>query len=191
MPLSAEIQEFTKCCGNTWNLDVNAACELFFENQHAEREKRYVCESTAKAVISVEPTRGIARFFASHGMVGVFATYHLLSQARFPDGMQDTSLAVRWLAENIGQDGGDLRSIFLIGQSAGGAHLSMALWSGLLGHSGTSRRYTSERTVLEILSRSAGAMFRAAAVKGPSEVFDVPVYVSVGELDPAEIVRVI
>jgi hypothetical protein len=40
MPLSAKIQEFIKGFGSTWNLDVNAACEHFFEDQHVQREKR-------------------------------------------------------------------------------------------------------------------------------------------------------
>ncbi|KAL5343231.1 hypothetical protein BJX70DRAFT_354895 [Aspergillus crustosus] len=39
MPLSADIQEFIRGFGNIWNLDVNAACESFFEVQHVKQEK--------------------------------------------------------------------------------------------------------------------------------------------------------
>jgi acetyl esterase/lipase len=142
-------------------------------------------------------------------MVSVLATYRLLPEARFPEGMQDVSLAVRWINENIGAYGGDSRNIFLIGQSAGGAHLAMALWSGLL--QGTllprgiilqsvpfwydlrqQRRranmcmYYDTESDERILSQSAGAIFRRAAANA---LFDVPLYVTVGELDSEEIVK--
>lgn len=35
MPLSKEIQDFVAQFGNTWNLDVNAQCEKFFEERQA------------------------------------------------------------------------------------------------------------------------------------------------------------
>ncbi|GMG47230.1 unnamed protein product [Aspergillus oryzae var. brunneus] len=53
-------------------------------------------------------------------------------QARFPDGMDDVTSALRWIKANIHEYGGDANGIFAIGQSAGGGHLAMALFSGRL-----------------------------------------------------------
>ncbi|KAL4887281.1 alpha/beta-hydrolase [Aspergillus karnatakaensis] len=162
----------------------------------------------------------IARFFASYGMIGVLATYLLLPEARFPEGALDVSRAFRWLAKHIGRYGGDPRSIFLIGQSAGGAHLAMALWSGVLGHKeiespdiivprgivlqsmpfwydlsqerrrNNMQQYYGTTSEEEILSRSPGAIFRHASDDTEHyDVFGIPVYVTVGELDSEEIVK--
>ncbi|KAL4959104.1 alpha/beta hydrolase [Aspergillus stella-maris] len=74
----------------------------------------------------------IGRFLAVNGMVGVLGTYRLLPEARFPDGMEDIARALRWLREKARLYGGDPKSIFVLGHSAGGAHVAMALFSGLL-----------------------------------------------------------
>jgi len=59
-----------------------------------------------------------------HGMIGVTVTYRLAPAARWPSGAQDLSGALAWLAANIARFGGDPASMFLMGQSAGGAHVA-------------------------------------------------------------------
>ncbi|KAB8226682.1 Alpha/Beta hydrolase protein [Aspergillus novoparasiticus] len=74
----------------------------------------------------------IGKFFASNNMIGILGTYRLLPEARFPDGMDDVTSALRWIKANIHEFGGDANGVFAIGQSAGGGHLAMALFSGRL-----------------------------------------------------------
>ncbi|GKZ28919.1 hypothetical protein AbraIFM66950_001877 [Aspergillus brasiliensis] len=74
----------------------------------------------------------IGRFFASRGMIGVLGTYRLLPEARYPDGQEDVASALTWLHHHVHQYGGDRNAIFALGQSAGGGHLAMALYSGRL-----------------------------------------------------------
>ncbi|KAF7626343.1 Alpha/Beta hydrolase protein [Aspergillus flavus] len=74
----------------------------------------------------------IGKFFASNNMIGILGTYRLLPEARFPDGMDDVTSALRWIKANIHEYGGNVNGVFAIGQSAGGGHLAMALFSGRL-----------------------------------------------------------
>ena len=60
-------------------------------------------------------------------MIGILGTYRLLPEARFPDGMDDVTSALRWIKANIHEYGGNVNGVFAIGQSAGGGHLAMAL----------------------------------------------------------------
>jgi triacylglycerol lipase len=59
-----------------------------------------------------------------HGMIGVTVTYRLAPAARWPSGAQDLASALGWLGANIDRFGGDPARIFLMGQSAGGAHVA-------------------------------------------------------------------
>ncbi|KAF7595933.1 hypothetical protein BBP40_004079 [Aspergillus hancockii] len=74
----------------------------------------------------------IGKFFASNNMIGILGTYRVLPQAQFPHGLEDITSAIHWIKTNVHRFGGDKRNIFAIGQSAGGAHLAMALFSGRL-----------------------------------------------------------
>jgi acetyl esterase/lipase len=66
------------------------------------------------------------------GFVGVNVTYRLAPAHAWPSGAEDVAAALGWLHDNVARFGGDPRRIVLIGQSAGGAHVS-----GLLaGHAG-------------------------------------------------------
>lgn len=65
-------------------------------------------------------------------MIGILGTYRLLPEARFPDGIEDVTSALQWIKANVHHYGGDADGIFAIGQSAGGGHLAMALFSGRL-----------------------------------------------------------
>ena len=59
-----------------------------------------------------------------NGFVGVNMTYRLAPAAPWPAGAEDVGAAVRWVADNIGARGGDGTRIFLIGHSAGAAHVA-------------------------------------------------------------------
>ena len=61
---------------------------------------------------------------AQQGWIGVTMTYRLAPKHRWPSGPEDMALAVRWLREHIAGYGGNPDAIFLIGQSAGGAHVA-------------------------------------------------------------------
>ncbi|KAJ3536828.1 hypothetical protein NM208_g6486 [Fusarium decemcellulare] len=71
-------------------------------------------------------------YFATHGCLGVLATYRLVPAASFPQGAKDIGSIVAWLVLNAHKWGGDPAQIYLIGQSAGGVHLATALFTGLL-----------------------------------------------------------
>ncbi|KAK5119145.1 hypothetical protein LTR85_007759 [Meristemomyces frigidus] len=70
----------------------------------------------------------IGYYFASNHVTCVLATYRLLPEARFPDGADDVARCLSWVSKHIGTYGGSPDSISAIGQSAGGAHLAMALF---------------------------------------------------------------
>jgi triacylglycerol lipase len=59
-----------------------------------------------------------------NGFVGVNMTYRLAPAAPWPAGAEDVGAAVRWVADNIGARGGDGTRIFLMGHSAGAAHVA-------------------------------------------------------------------
>src|SRR5262249_2227268 len=59
-----------------------------------------------------------------NGFVGVNMTYRLAPASPWPAGAEDIGLAVKWVADNIGARGGDGTRIFLMGYSAGGAHVA-------------------------------------------------------------------
>ncbi|KAH6954119.1 hypothetical protein HG530_015872 [Fusarium avenaceum] len=74
----------------------------------------------------------IGYYFASQGCLGVLVTYRLVPKASFPQGAEDVVGVVAWLVQNAHIWGGDPAQIHLVGQSAGGAHLATALFTGLL-----------------------------------------------------------
>jgi triacylglycerol lipase len=66
----------------------------------------------------------VSQWAAQQGWVGVTMTYRLAPASQYPSGPEDLALAVNWLRENIAEHGGDPDSIFLMGQSAGAAHVA-------------------------------------------------------------------
>lgn len=66
----------------------------------------------------------IGQWAAQQGWVGVTLTYRLAPAHRWPCGPEDMGLAVRWLREHVAEYGGDPGAIFLMGQSAGAAHVA-------------------------------------------------------------------
>jgi acetyl esterase len=77
-----------------------------------------------------DPVTG--KYFASMGCVCALATYRLVPEAKYPSGAEDISLALKWAKDHAKDYGGDNTKITAIGQSAGGAHLASAVFSGKL-----------------------------------------------------------
>jgi acetyl esterase/lipase len=74
---------------------------------------------------------------ASHGYVTVIPDYRIYPEARYPDFVQDTAMAVRWAKAHAAQYGGDPDNIFLMGHSAGAYNVAMVAldpqWLGAVG----------------------------------------------------------
>ncbi len=62
-------------------------------------------------------------YFARHGIVGINIGYRLADAAQYPGASQDIGAVVKWTREHAGELGVDPRRIFLMGHSAGGAHV--------------------------------------------------------------------
>jgi acetyl esterase/lipase len=66
----------------------------------------------------------IMLFAARHGMVGVNADYRLAPANPWPAGTEDMGALVNWVSANIAARGGDPARVFLMGHSAGAAHVA-------------------------------------------------------------------
>ena len=67
--------------------------------------------------------RFVGAALARAGYVVVLPDYRLYPEVRFPAFVEDGASAVRWVQHHIGKYGGDPKSIFLMGHSAG-AHIA-------------------------------------------------------------------
>lgn len=70
----------------------------------------------------------VAYWFARQGCVTINAEYRLAPDTPYPGGAEDVIAAFRWAQQNIAAFGGNARRIFLMGHSAGGAHVASALF---------------------------------------------------------------
>jgi acetyl esterase/lipase len=59
-----------------------------------------------------------------HGMVGVNMTYRLAPAHVWPSAQEDIDAALAWVRGNIASSGGDPDRVFLMGHSAGAAHIA-------------------------------------------------------------------
>ena len=59
---------------------------------------------------------------ARNGLIGVNMTYRLAPQHPWPAGPEDVGAALRWVADNIANHGGDPSKVGLFGHSAGATH---------------------------------------------------------------------
>lgn len=66
----------------------------------------------------------VLTWFARHGIVGVNVEYRLAPESPYPGGAADVALACRWIAQHIGEHGGDPSRLCLFGHSAGGTHVA-------------------------------------------------------------------
>ena len=65
-----------------------------------------------------------------NGMVGVNMTYRLAPQNPWPAAQQDIRDALAWVRQNVAARGGDPARIYLMGHSAGAAHVAQYLGHG-------------------------------------------------------------
>jgi acetyl esterase/lipase len=59
-----------------------------------------------------------------NGFVGVNMTYRLAPQSPWPAAAEDLSAALRWVADNIASRGGEPARLYMMGHSAGAAHVA-------------------------------------------------------------------
>ena len=144
----------------------------------------------------------IASSFAQHGIIGINATYRLAPAALWPAGAEDVGAALAWARTHVAEFGGDPDKVFLMGQSAGAAHVATyafrkqlhpAAGPGLAGAILMSGPYAVETGKL---SPNAAAYFGTDASRHPGmqvlgniERADFPVHVGVAEFDPPQFER--
>lgn len=68
----------------------------------------------------------IGQFFARQGLVVAVANYRLAPQARWPAGAEDAIAAYAWVRRHAAAYGGNPDRIFMVGESAGAAHVAAA-----------------------------------------------------------------
>ena len=136
-------------------------------------------------------------------------TYRLLPEARYPSGGEDTTAALKWVQDHAGQYGGDSSKITAVGQSAGGAHLANAAFSGLMKKAELSLKalvllsppmsydlrqerrrqnmflYHATETEEEVMGKTAVSVFREAKEE---DLQGLNLLLMVAELDSNEIV---
>jgi triacylglycerol lipase len=69
----------------------------------------------------------IGAWAVRHGLIGVNMTYRLAPQFPWPAGAEDVAAAVAWVKRAISLHSGDPGRIFLMGSSAGAAHVASYL----------------------------------------------------------------
>lgn len=77
-----------------------------------------------KALAGTPFYANVGAWAVEQGFVGVAMTYRLAPANPWPAGPDDVAAAVAWLRANIAAHGGSPDRIFLIGQSAGAAHVA-------------------------------------------------------------------
>lgn len=65
----------------------------------------------------------VLHFFARHGIVGINSGYRLAPDATYPEATRDIAKILRWMRGNADELSVDPERIFLMGHSAGGAHV--------------------------------------------------------------------
>jgi len=96
--------------------------------------------------------RFVAEALTSRGYLAVLPDYRLYPAVRFPAFVEDGSLAVRWVHDNISRFGGDPRHVYLMGHSAG-AHIAALL--------------TLDAHYLRAIGLDRSAVRATAALSGP------------------------
>ncbi len=138
----------------------------------------------------------VGAWAASNGLVGVTLTYRLAPGSPWPVGAHDVAMALEWLAGNVARFGGDPGRLFLIGQSAGAAHVAGCVsghhrrsgvprLSGAIMLSGVYDLLTLRHSPFEeAYFGSDRARFAEASTLEPLARTDVPCLFTVSELDP-------
>jgi dienelactone hydrolase len=70
----------------------------------------------------------IGHYFANAGFVAVLMNYRLAPGDTWPSGPSDVRAVIDWIKHNAPAYGGDPERVFVMGQSAGGAHVAAYLF---------------------------------------------------------------
>jgi len=139
---------------------------------------------------------------ARHGLVGVNITHRLAPKHPWPAGSEDVAAALQWIRKNIAAHGGDPRQVFLMGQSAGGAHVAQFLahatfesgdrsaLAGAILVSGLYDTNTMDKNPLfkAYFGEDASLYAERSALPGLAES-PVPLLVTLSEFDPPDFKR--
>ncbi|MFY9688842.1 MAG: alpha/beta hydrolase [Candidatus Acidiferrales bacterium] len=139
---------------------------------------------------------------ARHGLTGVNITHRLAPKYPWPAGSDDLSAALQWIRKNISTHGGDPRHVFLMGQSAGGAHVAQFLaharfdgadrsaLAGAILVSGLYDTNTMDKNPLfkAYFGEDADVYAERSALPGLAES-PVPLMVTLAEFDPPDFKR--
>ena len=80
--------------------------------------------------VSREIYDNVGNYFARQGFVSIVATYRLAPASQWPSGIEDVTGAVRWAQEHASEYDGDQRRIYVMGHSAGAAHVADYIFQG-------------------------------------------------------------
>lgn len=142
----------------------------------------------------------VATFFARHGLVGINANYRLAPEAPWPAGADDVRALLQWWHEHAHDYDGDPNRVFLMGNSAGAAHVATYLFhspSQLEGGPGVAGALLSSGAFAAEESDTAyyGVDSAQCALRAPLGLVDryagpmVPMLLWSAELDPPFIER--
>ncbi len=138
-----------------------------------------------------------------NGMIGVNMTYRLAPKDLWPAGAQDVGLAIRWVNEQMAARGGDPKKVFLMGHSAGAAHVASYVaderfhqvkGSGLAGAlmlSGLfaiSPELTAQEDPVRLYFGADAATYGERSAQGGLLRTKVPLWVGYAELNPPSFV---
>ena len=139
---------------------------------------------------------------ARRGLVGVNITHRLAPKHPWPAGSEDVAAALQWIRTNIGARGGDSQQVFLMGQSAGAAHIAQFLahtrfdspdrgaLAGAILVSGLYDTNTMDKNPLfkAYFGEDASSYAERSALPGLAES-SVPLLVTLSEFDPPDFKR--
>jgi len=66
----------------------------------------------------------IGYYFARHGILAITMNYRFAPEIQWPEGAEDIGGVLKWIHQNGEKYGGDKKRIFLMGASAGAAHVA-------------------------------------------------------------------
>ena len=142
----------------------------------------------------------VGAYFARRGVLCITMNYRFAPKNKWPSGGEDLAAALKWIRENGPNYGGDANRVFLMGTSAGAAHVATYVFfenvqlkggdgvAGAILFSGP----TYDTSKLDPEKDNAyygddGSKYPAMSVLGHVEGRRIPVFIVVAELDPPSI----
>ena len=107
--------------------------------------------------------KNIGYYFARNNIITIIPSYRLAPKYKWPSGPEDIADVLIWINLNAGKFGGDIKRIFLMGQSAGATHVANYLYFNEF-HAGT-----KEDVAGAILM--SGAFYDAKEISGPCTAY--------------------